>query len=121
MADMTHSEGCFRWHHGCAIAEVERLRAEVAEHLLRADSLRAELARQQDENERLHDELHLGQDEAKRLRAAVQAVLDLHMPVVDGRLAMRTDADGWCDSDKENYPCPTIRALDAALGGERDE
>lgn len=41
------------------VADVERLRAENAEHLLRADSLRAELARCQAECEYLEGELEM--------------------------------------------------------------
>ena len=26
----THSPECYRWHHDCAVAEVERLRAAIA-------------------------------------------------------------------------------------------
>ena len=27
----THSEECWRWHHACAVAKIERLRAEVGD------------------------------------------------------------------------------------------
>lgn len=27
----THSAECYKWHHACAVAEVERLRAALAE------------------------------------------------------------------------------------------
>ena len=41
--------------------------------------------------------------------AALLAVLDLHQQ----RSSM---GDPWCDLDNEDWPCPTVRAIDRALG-----
>lgn len=130
MADMTHSEGCFRWHHGCAIAEVERLRAEVAEHLLRADSLRAELARQQDENERLRAERgeatvtdNSGSYEVTFYPRDARTVL-VAREVVEGCAALATEVHRLRAEIRQHVDyCPSIpdKWRDRYVDGERDE
>lgn len=83
-------------------AEVERLREEVV--ILRKDSA-----------EHLADSIRY-REELWRLRAAVQAVRNMHresFPDPEGRTGCTACAVAW--------PCATIRHLDAALGGEQDE
>jgi len=59
VADRTHYEGCWRVHHECAVAEVERLRAdarEAARLLARAEAVREGLHALRDRAERLEAE-----------------------------------------------------------------
>lgn len=35
--DKTHSDECYQWHHACAIAEILRLRAALAEQAIEGD------------------------------------------------------------------------------------
>ncbi|MFS2091049.1 hypothetical protein [Paenarthrobacter nicotinovorans] len=54
-----------------------------------------------------------------RLLAAVQAVTALHQPDNDGTIGTYcSHCTSLIDGGPELYPCPTVRAVVAALGGE---
>ena len=52
-------------------------------------------------------------------REALDAVLELHTPDEDGDCTHC--ADYFCDTRKAEYPCETVRTIQAALKGATDE
>lgn len=55
------------------------------------------------------------------LTAALRAVLDLHRPyqpdAVLRALGQWDASDEWCNGCEMSWPCPTVRAVESALGG----
>ena len=65
----THYEGCWRAHHDCAVAEVERLRSQFANSERERKLLRAELSVTEDACAMLEADV-------ERLRAALESIAD---------------------------------------------
>lgn len=65
----THYEGCWRAHHDCAVAEVERLRSQFANSERERKLLRAELSVTEDACAMLEADV-------ERLRAALESIAE---------------------------------------------
>ena len=91
------------------------------------DSLTAELDRIAERHEHMRTRygnvggllaLAGAKDDMPRALAALKAVLEVHQGVTDGDYPENL---AICDEDGEFYPCPTVRAITAALAGTGKE